>query len=143
MSKCWAHLSPAGFVCVSVKECLCVSGCVQSVHVYMHVCVCVCRCPPSRCIIGSLGSRHGGFLVPLLSVLGLSALATLPSPSIHSSILILTLIDTSSIPDLQVWEEILYDIVCLCCFLCRGFMMFCVCGCQGKEGKAVCMRGSM
>lgn len=73
---------------------------------------------------------------------GAQCLAILPypfiHPSIHPSILILALIDTSGLPVLQVWQGIQYDCVCVC-VLSAYKAQEVVCGCPGRE--ELCVRG--
>lgn len=67
MSKCWVHMSPAGFVCARASECVRIRASVMCACIYACV-MCAPALPPIQIhgwIIGSPGSQQGGCLVPL------------------------------------------------------------------------------
>lgn len=125
MSKCRAHLSPAGFVCVSE-------------WVFVRS-VCMNICPPpvplQGCIIGPMGSWQRGSH----SVLLLGVLVILSYPSIHPSNYPQhpKRIYSSILPQLWFWDNTNRDTVWLCCLCGRLWGI----GEGWVEEGAVCVGG--
>lgn len=119
MSKCWVHMSPAGFVCVRASECVRIRASVMCACIYACV-MCAPALPPIQIhgwIIGSPGSQQGGCLVPLSICPG----AQLTGNPRRPFILPVKLTDSSVLQNLFIYiYSLLYRrrytmIVTLCC----------------------------
>lgn len=119
MSKCWVHMSPAGFVCARASECVRIRASVMCACIYACV-MCAPALPPIQIhgwIIGSPGSQQGGCLVPLSICPG----AQLTGNPRQPFILPVKLTDSSVLQNLFIYiYSLLYRrrytmIVTLCC----------------------------
>lgn len=119
MSKCWVHMSPAGFVCARASECVRIRASVMCACIYACV-MCAPAVPPIQIhgwIIGSPGSQQGGCLVPLSICPG----AQLTGNPRRPFILPVKLTDSSVLQNLYLYiYSLLYRrrytmIVSLCC----------------------------
>lgn len=119
MSKCWVHMSPAGFVCARASECVRIRASVMCACIYACV-MCAPALPPIQIhgwIIGSPGSQQGGCLVPLSICPG----AQLTGNPRRPFILPVKLTDSSVLQNLFIYiYSLLYRrrytmIVTLCC----------------------------